>query len=54
MRRITDFLARVRPGCEVCLGGGLVCEEHPLRAWDSGDGCCGAAGMPCRCTEERP
>lgn len=35
------------PGCSVCRGGGSVCEEHPDQPWEEGDGCCGAAGMPC-------
>lgn len=42
-----------RPACEVCFGTGFVCEDHPLRPWDSGtpaDCGCGAAGMPCVCT----
>lgn len=33
--------------CRTCNGLGWVCEEHPDRAWDSGEGCCGAAGAPC-------
>ena len=42
--------AAIKRGCEVCLGEGWVCEDHPLKAWDGGDGCCGAPGMPCVCT----
>lgn len=34
--------------CPRCLGSGIVCEDHPDKAWREGDGCCGAAGMPCR------
>lgn len=33
--------------CRHCLNDGHVCEDHPDRAWRDGDGCCGAAGMPC-------
>ncbi len=51
---LPDFISsRVRPNCEVCFGLGIVCEDHPLRPWDSGteyDCLCGAAGMPCVCT----
>lgn len=36
--------------CPVCGGEGLVCEDHPDKAWQDGDGCCGGAGMPCLCT----
>jgi hypothetical protein len=35
------------PECPVCHGEGTVCEAHPDVAWGEGDGCCGAAGMPC-------
>jgi len=35
--------------CPTCLGEGWVCEAHPAQAWGGGDGCCGAAGMPCAC-----
>jgi hypothetical protein len=31
----------------ICEGEGWVCEEHPSTPWRGGDGCCGAAGMPC-------
>lgn len=34
--------------CPHCKGEGVVCEDHPDQAWGEGDGCCGAAGMPCR------
>lgn len=44
--RITDAFV-CRPDCHRCLGSGHVCEEHPDKPWDEGDGCCGAAGMPC-------
>ena len=37
------------PDCEICNGEGWVCEDHPDIAWQEGDGCCGAAGMPCNC-----
>lgn len=33
--------------CRPCLNSGHVCEDHPECAWGDGDGCCGAAGMPC-------
>lgn len=36
-----------RPGCRACDGSGTVCEDHPGVPWEDGDGCCGAAGMPC-------
>ncbi len=35
------------PECPICLGSGIVCEDHPDQPWDDGDGCCGAPGMPC-------
>lgn len=38
------------PECPVCLGDGIVCEDHPDRRWleqDGNEACCGAAGMPC-------
>lgn len=38
--------------CTVCQGEGWVCEDHPDKAWDSGNGCCGAAGAPCVCNPE--
>lgn len=44
--------AATNPACEVCLGCGWVCENHPLRPFDSGtaaDCICGA-GQPCVCT----
>lgn len=41
--------AAIKRGCEVCMGDGWVCEDHPLRP--AHDGCgCGAPGMPCVCT----
>lgn len=33
--------------CKHCGDEMWVCEDHPECAWGSGDGCCGAAGMPC-------
>lgn len=50
MERITDRIdahAALLPACRACNGWGLVCEDHPRIAWDWGNGCCGAAGMPC-------
>ena len=38
------------PVCVRCTGWKWVCEDHPDKAWESGDEneCkCGAAGMPC-------
>jgi hypothetical protein len=40
--------------CEVCAGEGWVCEDHPDKAWKVGDGCCGAAGDPCKCNSKHP
>lgn len=46
--------AAVRPGCEVCMGTGWVCEDHPNKPWDwpAPVGCdlAHGPGMPCRCT----
>lgn len=44
--RITDAFV-CEPDCPRCLGSGHVCEDHPDKPWDEGDGCCSAAGMPC-------
>lgn len=41
------------PRCKYCKGEGWVCENHPRTKWDDG-GCCGGAGMPCRCNKENP
>ncbi len=46
LRRASEFFV-CRPDCRTCEGEGIVCEEHPHRAWRDGDGCCGAPGMPC-------
>jgi hypothetical protein len=35
--------------CANCDGEGWVCEDHPEVPWNGGDGCCGGAGMPCKC-----
>ncbi len=40
--------------CKICLGEGWVCEDHPDKAWKDGDGCCGGAGMPCKCNKANP
>jgi hypothetical protein len=54
LQSLPDHIAAAtNPACEVCFGGGLVCERHPLRTWERGapsDCRCGAPGMPCRCT----
>lgn len=42
--------ARAGSVCACCTGWKWVCEDHPDKAWESGDEneCkCGAAGMPC-------
>jgi hypothetical protein len=46
LRSITEAFT-CTPDCPRCHGEGTVCEEHPDVAWGDGDGCCGAAGMPC-------
>ena len=40
--------SKIRPGCEVCLGTGWVCEEHPLSPFEDHPLC--GVGEPCRCT----
>ncbi len=40
--------------CEACGGEGWVCEDHPNKAWGEGDGCCGGAGIPCKCNTSKP
>lgn len=41
--------------CDVCLGEGWVCENHPENKWNEGDPkCCGGAGMPCVCNKVLP
>lgn len=50
---VDEFICR--DDCEICLGEGIVCEDHPGRPWapgplhDSDSRCCdcGAGGMPC-------
>ena len=42
-------LDSANPECKICNGEGWVCEDHPQKAWDYGDGCCSGAGMPCEC-----
>ena len=39
----------IDPDCEVCLGIGWVCENHPNRAFSAECGCQCGAGMPCEC-----
>ncbi len=48
LRSIHDIDAS-DPLCANCGGEGWVCEDHPEVPWLGGDGCCGAAGMPCEC-----
>lgn len=54
MLSLPDLVAAATsPNCEVCLGTSWVCEDHPMRPWDTGtpaDCGCGAAGRPCVCT----
>lgn len=38
---------KAQPDCDVCAGGGWVCEAHPLRPWGDNVWCCGAPVMPC-------
>ena len=57
-RPISDYFV-CDPDCCYCLGGGTVCEDHPLEPWAGtvGDekGCpCGAAGMPCQPKNRNP
>ena len=40
--------------CANCDGEGWVCEDHPEVPWQDGQGCCGAAGMPCKCNTAQP
>lgn len=40
--------------CEICQGTGLVCEDHPDKAWRDGEGCCGGAGKLCICLFTAP
>lgn len=36
--------------CEICNGGGWVCENHRQNDWKWGQQtCCGGAGAPCKC-----
>lgn len=35
--------------CKLCEDTNIVCEDHPDKAWKSGEGCCGGAGMFCIC-----
>jgi hypothetical protein len=37
------------PNCKICLGIGLVCENHSGKAWSKELGCQCGAGMPCCC-----
>ncbi len=47
LRSITEAFVHDDPDCPACRGEGTVCAEHPDNAWNDGDGCCGAEGMPC-------
>lgn len=40
--------------CANCDNEGWVCENHPEVPWGDGDGCCGGAGMPCKCNTSNP
>lgn len=44
-----DRAQKSAPQCAICKGELWVCENHPDKAWGYGDGCCGGAGMPCKC-----
>jgi len=33
--------------CSICKSG-WVCENHPDKDWNDGNGCCGGAGAPCK------
>lgn len=48
---MTEFIVKTR--CDICLDEGMVCEDHPNRQWDWGEGCCGAAGMFCECFKKK-
>ncbi len=40
--------------CKNCNGEGWVCEDHPTKPWQDGEGCCGAAGAACNiCNADR-
>lgn len=43
--RIEDAAGTCSPSCIVCGGAGLVCENHPDKAWP--DECACGAGEPC-------
>lgn len=50
---LPDLVKQAAKACEICFGDGWVCEEHPMRSWETGasaDCQCGAPGMPCACT----
>lgn len=40
--------------CANCDNQGWVCENHPEVPWNDGEGCCGGAGMPCKCNTSNP
>jgi len=46
--------------CPICAGDGWVCENHPDKPWNGGDGdCgdgkpCGGAGQLCACNSPDP
>lgn len=40
--------------CDICKDEGWVCEDHETEAWKDGNGCCGAAGKPCKCNKKSP
>lgn len=37
--------------CTKCEDRKWVCEDHPDKAFKSGSGCCGGAGMLCECSK---
>lgn len=39
--------------CNICHGERWVCEDHPGNQWKEGDGCCGGAGMLCKCVKHK-
>jgi hypothetical protein len=48
---MTDDRRRRAEDCPICHGEGWVCEDHRLKAWNGGEGCCGGAGALCMCNK---
>jgi hypothetical protein len=46
----SDLEVPMDKNCRTCFGIGLVCENHPVWAWDE-LGCTCGAGEPCKCNE---